>query len=358
MTTMTAELAPSVVPHAMAPTTALRRRALLASGDRVGPWRIERELGRGGMGTVYAVVHAGFGKRAALKLCHGSVLGPTFTMETFLREARIVHMIDHPGVVDVFATGSFDKRPYLAMERLTGMTLGQRLDDGPLHHHEAIDILLEICDVLAAAHAAGVVHRDLKLDNMFLLDAPGAGGRRIKLLDWGVARIAGEPDPMTGMIAGTLTYVAPDQIRGEAITPASDLYSLGVVAYMLLLGVPPFSSPSDLALVKMHLHECPPPPEKYWVDIPAPLARTMLALLAKQPAHRPSLTEIVDVLTATRALLLPRRSLFSRVHKVPRVPPVDVLGRPAPLFASTNRVVGALLGVAALAASAATWIVG
>lgn len=361
MTTMTAELVPSVEPmHVVAETVAPRRRkrpATLANGDRVGAWRIERELGRGGMGAVYAAVHSGFGKRAALKICHGSVLGPTFTMETFLREARIVHMVDHPGVVDVFATGSYDKRPYLAMERLTGKTLGERLDEGPLPRAEAIDILLEICDVLQAAHTAGVIHRDLKLDNVFLLDSPGAGGRRVKLLDWGVARIQGEPDPMTGMVAGTLTYVAPDQIRGEDITPAADLYSLGVVAYMLLLGAPPFSSPSDLELIKMHLHECPPAPEKRWLDIPAPLARLMLALLAKQPGDRPSLDEVMRVLGDTRALLVPRRSLFSKLT-VPPVPPVDVLGRPAPGFAMGNRVLGALVGFAALAASAATWLVG
>src|SRR5262245_8974284 len=134
------------------PTTASRRRrrTALTPGARIGAWRIERELGRGGMATVYSVVHTRFGKRAALKLAHDGILGPQFTRETFLREARIANLVDHPGVTEVFATGSFAGRPYLAMERLRGRSLGALLEDGPLPHDSALDILLELCDVLAA----------------------------------------------------------------------------------------------------------------------------------------------------------------------------------------------------------------
>lgn len=365
-TSLTADLAPIGSPAAVmqaveAPVTPRRRRkraATLAFGDRIGPWRVEREIGRGGMGSVWAVVHNGFGKKAALKLCHASVLGPQFTMETFLREARIVHLVDHPGVVDVFATGTFERRPYLAMERLAGKTLGQRIDDAPLSRVDAIDYLLEICDVLASAHRAGIVHRDLKLDNVFVLDTPGAGGRRTKLLDWGVARILGEDDPMKGMIAGTLTYVAPEQIRGDEITTAADLYSLGVMAYMMLLGAAPFSSPSDLDLIKQHLHAPPPAPEGRWLDIPPALARLLVKLLSKDPAQRPSMEEVVTVLQDTRALLVPRKSLFGRIATLPPLPPLDVLGRPAPLASGKHRVLGAAFGVVTLAASAAMWLVG
>jgi len=123
--------------------------------------------------------------------------------------------------------------------------------------------------VLGAAHARGVVHRDLKLDNVFLLEAPGAGGRRTKLLDWGVARILDEePDPMHGMIAGTITYVAPEQIRGDQLDPAADVYSLAVLAYQVLLGEPPFASKSDYELLRMHLKAAPPPPDGAWPEIP------------------------------------------------------------------------------------------
>jgi serine/threonine-protein kinase len=290
-------LAPPIPRRARLPA----RRATLAPGDRVGAWRIDAELGRGGMGSVYAVTHNGFGKRAALKLCHASILGERFSAETFLREARIVHLVDHPGVCDVFATGSYAGRPYLAMERLSGETLGARLDRGPIPREDALDLLIEVCDVLGAAHAAGVVHRDLKLDNVVLLAAPGAGGRRTKLLDWGVARIVGEPDPMRGMIAGTIAYVAPEQIRSDDVGPAADVYSLAVLAYQVLLGQPPFAAKSDLELLRMHLDAAPPAPAELWPGIPDELGELLAAMLAKDPAQRPAVTEVRRVMMQARA---------------------------------------------------------
>jgi serine/threonine-protein kinase len=268
----------------------------LRTGNRVGPWRVEGELGRGGMAAVYAVTHTQFGKRAALKLAHRSVLGPDFTAATFLREARVVNLVGHVGVPDVFATGSLDRRPYLVMERLSGATLGQQLDAG-LARHEAITILLELCDVLAAAHAAGVVHRDIKLDNVFIQPAPNP---RIKLLDWGIARILSEEDPLRGMVAGTLTYVPPEQVLGDDISPAADIYSLGVLAYHLLLGAPPFTASSELDLIRKHLHEPPPLPSSRWPEIPAELASVLIAMLGKHPVQRPSLARVIETLQAHR----------------------------------------------------------
>jgi serine/threonine-protein kinase len=332
------------------------RPATLSEGNRVGPWRVERELGRGGMASVYAVAHTRFGKRAALKLAHRSVIGPDFTSATFLREARIVHLVDHPGVPDVFATGTYDSRPYLAMERLTGMTLGQLLDAGTLSRTEAIGYLLELCEVLAAAHAAGVVHRDLKLDNVFVQATPGSGGRRVRLLDWGVARILGEDDPMRGMIAGTLSYVAPEQVRGDEITPAADLYSLAVIAYHTLLGGPPFVGDHEIDLIRKHLHAIPPAPAMLWPEIPQELAGLLTAMLDKDAAHRPALDEIVRVLKATAELLEPRRrSWLASMTGLPRRPPVDVLGRsaaPLSLGGVKQRLVGATLAVGVAIASA------
>jgi len=297
----------------------------------VGAWRVERELGRGGMGTVYAVTHIGFGKRAALKLCHRSVLGPQFTIEMFLREARIVHLVNNPSVADVFATGTYDGRPYLAMERLSGETLGALVDRQPLSKLEAIELLLELCDVLAAAHAAGVVHRDLKLDNVFVLDG-GRAGRRVKLLDWGVAHIVGEPDPMDGMIAGTLTYVAPEQIRADALTPAADVYSLAVLAWQLLLGEPPFASADDLELLRKHLVAIPPAPQLVWPEISARLATLLVAMLAKDPTGRPDLTEVTRVFAAARDELCPRRSWFKRYFVAGAVAAASVIASVATLL--------------------------
>lgn len=342
--------APPPIPPATLPARRRRAPTALVPGARIGAWRIERELGRGGMATVYAVVHTRFGKRAALKLVHDGILGPEFTRETFLREARIANLVDHPGVTEVFATGSFAGRPYLAMERLRGRSLGALLDDGALPRDAALDILLELCDVLEAAHAAGVVHGDLKLDNVFVLDQPGAGGRRTKLLDWGIARIAGEEDPLRGVIAGTLTYVAPEQIRCDAITPAADVYALGVLAYRLLLGEPPFSADSDLDLLRKHLCGVPPAPRTRWPAIPAKLDATLLAMLAKQPDRRPALRDIAAVLRAVRHRLRPARRGWLAP---PPALAADVIGRPmlATLPGRAQQVAGAALGVALVIAS-------
>ena len=323
-----------------------------------GEYSIERELGRGGMAAVYAAAHMRFGKRAALKLAHSTVLGPRFTPETFLREARMANLINHPGVVEVFATGTFGGRPYLAMERLSGRSLGARLDAGPMSREAALEILIELCDVLAAAHAAGVTHRDVKLDNVFLLEGPGAG-RRLKLLDWGMARIAGEEDPLRGLIAGTLTYIAPEQVRGDDITPATDIYSLGVLAYQVLLGAPPFASASDLELLDRHLRAAPPRPRALWSAIPPALEALLVAMLAKRPEDRPRLADVARGLRAAGARLRPSKLRWLAPPELPTwlTPPVvlprDVIGRPALPFLTTprQRVAGAAVGIGLTAAS-------
>ena len=314
-----------------------KQRRELGEGVRAGAWKVGHELGKGGMASVHAVTHCVFGKRAALKIAHTSILSSTFTVETFLREARITNLVDHPAVTDVFATGSYDNRPYLVMEQLSGETLGARVDRGPLPRGEAIEILLELCDVLAAAHGAGVVHRDLKLDNVFLLDTPG---RKLKLLDWGVAAVRDEPDPLAGMIAGTLTYVAPEQIRGETLTPAADVYSLAVLAYQLLLGEPPFAAKDDLELIRKHMHAAPPVPATLWAEIPGDLQALLQGMLAKHAADRPTLDEVVVVLTQMRGELAPpapKRRAF-----LPSIFPA--------------RVLGAALAIAAAALSVATLV--
>jgi eukaryotic-like serine/threonine-protein kinase len=318
-----------------------RRPATLVVGQKIGSWRVEGELGRGGMATVYAVSHVRFGKRAALKLAHREALGEKLTPETFLREARIVHLVDHPGVGDVFATGTFDGRPYLVMERLAGATLGQLRDARRLSRADALAILVELCDAIAAAHAAGVIHRDLKLDNVFIQAVPGGTGRRVKLLDWGVARIVAEPDPLRGMLAGTLSYLAPEQVAEAELTPAADIYSLGVLAYQLLLGTLPFAAATDLELIKHHVHTTPPAPSKLWPEIPAELAYTMTAMLAKDPLRRPRLAEVQQAFARAIA------PLDVRVVETEPEPP----RRPV-LAAAAVSVAAAALGVLTLAIAA------
>ena len=312
-----------------APARLRKRNDSLPRGSRVGSWIVERELGRGGMASVHAVTHAKLGGRAAIKIAHRSIFTEAYTPTTFLREARIARKIEHPGVVEVVATGNHDGRPYLVIERLAGETVGQRVDREGLPRREALNVLLELCDILRATHAAGIVHRDLKLDNVFFLDAPYADGKRVKLLDWGVAHVIGDDDPFRGLIAGTLVYVAPELVRGDTVTPAADIYSLAVLAYHLLCRRPPFAAPSDLALISMHLREDPPRASTAWPEIPKSLDDLLLRMLAKTPADRPSLDAIEAGLRAALAELSPppppRPSLLARLT---RMPPGDPFGRP------------------------------
>lgn len=313
----------------------------IAPIDLVGDWRLGFELGRGGMSTVHAVSHREFGKRAALKLSHESTDGPSLGAKMFLREARIVQLIDHPAMPDVFATGTHGGRPYLVMERLHGETLAQLVASG-LDRRRAFELLIELCDVLAVAHDAGVTHRDLKLDNVFVLDDQHATPNKLKLLDWGFAHVDGEGDPFVGLVAGTLGYVAPEQILSMPITPASDVFSLGVVAYRMLLGQSPTAGASQVDLVR-HIHATPTHPAMLWPDIPKPLAELLIAMMAKEPVYRPSLAEV----RAGFATCLVRRRRFTIAPLRLARPSKQEVGRRM-LGAA---IVSAIAGVAALITS-------
>jgi hypothetical protein len=279
---------------------------ILPPGALAGPWRIEHELGRGGMGTVYAVVHDGIGKRAALKVVHRHLVGADRT-ERILLEARVVNQVRHPNIVDIFETGLLeDGRPYIVMERLAGAPLSSRVQHNKLPADEVIAILLQICDALEAAHAAGVIHRDLKLDNVFIADDGSA-----KVLDWGIAKIVTTDlrQTLEGELVGTPQYLSPEQARGAAVTPQTDVYSLGVLAYELFLEQLPFEAETAAEIMVMHLRATPPSPRDAWPDIPDELDALLLAMLAKSPDKRPTMTGVAAALVATRSELERRRGL-------------------------------------------------
>jgi len=294
---------------------------LLPAGAKAGRWVIEGELGRGGMGAVYAVHHEGIGKRAALKVMHRRLLTDA-SIERILLEARVVNQVGHPNIVDIFETGTLDDgRPYILMERLDGVPLSSHALDGKLLPDRVIGILLQICDALIAAHAAGIVHRDLKLDNVFLLDNPeDPGTPRVKLLDWGIAKVISQ-DPRTtleGQLVGTPQYLAPEQARGAAVSPRTDVYSLGVMAYELFLEQLPFEAETSAEVMAMHLRAQPPPPGELWPDIPPALEHLLLAMLAKDPDDRPSMLMVAHTLELVRAELERRRAHGGPVPEPPR----------------------------------------
>jgi serine/threonine-protein kinase len=284
----------------------------LQPGAKAGPWIVERELGRGGMGAVYGVVHEEIGKRAALKVMHRRLVSGSST-ERILLEAKVVNQVGHPNIVDIFETGTFeDGRPYIVMERLDGVPLSYRADEGKILPDQVIGILLQVCDALIAAHAANVVHRDLKLDNVFLIDnADDPAQPRVKLLDWGIAKVISNDVRHTieGQLVGTPQYLAPEQARGAAVSPRTDVYSLGVMAYELFLEQLPFEAETSAEIMAMHLRCTPPRPSELWPDIPTALENLLMAMLAKHPDSRPSMLSVAHTLELVRADLHDRKQL-------------------------------------------------
>ena len=324
------------------------------TGMCAGPWRIEHELGRGGMGIVYAVEHVHIGKRAALKVLHRRMPDPERHAQRMLLEARVVNAIGHPNIVDVFDVGTTaDGRPYIVMERLEGAPLS----DVHVDRRRAVEILLEVCAALEAAHAAGVVHRDLKPDNIFV------GEHDVTLLDWGIARMLHDDVHTTieGQLVGTPQYISPEQARGEDVSPASDVYALGVVAYELFSGEAPFEAVSAAEVMAMHLYATPPPPELG----NAALETLILDMLAKAPKERPTIPEVARRLSACIARK-PTAVLDEPVELPPRrrwpvFAGAFALASSAAVFSMRNpsaienvpatRVVAAATPVAAVAAS-------
>ena len=281
----------------------------LPAGMPLGDWRIDARIGEGGMGIVYSALHDVIGKRAAIKVIRSEVCRNPGACDRFLQEARIVNQIGHRNIVDIFHIGQLDDgRPYLVMELLVGQTLGDRLDVGRIPALEAIDILLQICAALEAAHAAGVIHRDLKPDNVILARIHDV--QVVKLLDWGIAKIR-DPDPQADNVRGTLIgtprYIAPEQARGRPVDGCTDIYSLGAIAYEMFLESPPFTCDNVADLLAAHLAEEVPPPRDVWPDIPDELETLLLGMLAKEPEQRPSIAQVAIALHATK-LELRRRA--------------------------------------------------
>jgi serine/threonine-protein kinase len=296
----------------------VREPDLLAPGAKAGPWIVRERLGQGGMGTVYAVMHEEIGKRAALKVMHSRLCNGR-TVERTLVEARVVNRVGHPNVVDIFETGTLDDgRPYIVMERLDGVSLCKRAHDSKLRPDAVIDILLQIGDALIAAHAAGVIHRDLKLENVFLVDnAEDPHKPRVKILDWGIAKDL-ETDArrtIEGFLLGTPQYLSPEQARGDVLTTATDVYSLGVMAYELFMERLPFEADTVAETMTMHLRATPPPPRDLWPGIPRALEELLLAMLAKRPSERPTMLTVVHALELVRDDLEHKRGLPAREAK-------------------------------------------
>lgn len=264
----------------------------LVPGMVVGSYRIEKEIGRGGMGMVFRATHTVLPRKAAIKIMHPELCRQPGMATRMVQEAAILEDVRHPGLVRVYECNILaDHRPYIAMELVEGETLTQRLGDGGRLPWPDVAMLLgDVADVLGAVHTRGIVHRDLKPDNLLL--TPADRDFPLRLIDWGVARLGPVGRlTMEGMTPGTPIYMSPEQAAGQHIAAPCDIYSLGVIAYEALTGQPPFDGRTLAEVVCKHITTKP----ELLADkcsAPPALCELVHRMLDKDPAKRPMAVEI------------------------------------------------------------------
>jgi TolB-like protein len=265
--------------------------AALVPGTRVGPYEILSPLGAGGMGEVYRARDARLGRDVAVKVLPEELARDPDRLRRFEQEARAAGALNHPNVLVVYDTGTHAGASYLVLELLEGETLRERLRDGPLPLPKAVDHGVQIARGLAAAHDRGIVHRDLKPENLFV-----TRDGQVKILDFGLAKLAppaagglaSEAPTRTspGIVLGTAGYMAPEQVRGEEVGPAADVFALGAVLYEMLSGRRAFQRDTGVQTLNAILVEEPPPLAARTRDLPPALERIVRHCLEKRPEDR------------------------------------------------------------------------
>jgi eukaryotic-like serine/threonine-protein kinase len=314
----------------------------IPAGTHIGCYVIQETIATGGGGTVYAARRDdadALGPRVAIKVLLRELAASRLALSRFQREAEVVSLINHPSIVRVLDSGSLaDGRPYIVMELASGENLRNMLQRrGRLHPAEVLEILTPVCSALSAAHASGVIHRDLKASNICVGGQPE--GPVVKLLDFGIAKLV-EPDPeqpgltVKGTRLGTPYAMPPEQIRGETVDERADVYSLGVLLYQMLTGTYPFVGASPHEIERMHLEAIPPRPSRS-APVSAALEAVVLRCLQKEPDARfSSVAELLDALRgavageapAARPVSADEReavAIYVELRARPGVPPDD-----------------------------------
>jgi eukaryotic-like serine/threonine-protein kinase len=298
-----ASLGGSPAPHP-GPSIALSQaeHAMIAGlSDR---FEIRARLGQGGMATVFHGVERKAGMDVAIKVMSNATARSPPERQRFLREAEMMLPVRHPNIMHVYALGELkDGSPYIVMQYLDGESLGALFRRGdPVDLALALRIASEAAAGLATAHAEGIVHRDVKPDNIFLVGSPERL-RGVKVLDFGLARLAGSSGlTAKGMIVGTPEYMAPEQAVNDGTDARSDVYALGVVLYRLLTGVLPFAFQNEIDLLAAHLALRPPPLLRFGVRTHEAVERVLMGALRKVPGNRyASMNDFYDDLERLRA---------------------------------------------------------
>ncbi len=324
-------------------------------------FRIDEQVGTGGMGTVYRAHQTTVGRDVAIKVLRAELARDEQAVLRFEREARLAISLDHPNLVRVFLSGRLaDGRLYIVMELLEGRSLADELaDEGAPSIERALIMVMKLCAGLGAVHAAGIVHRDIKPENVYLVKR-GTDEDFVKLVDFGIARVLeadgiGPTTQSGGRVFGTATYISPEAATGEETDQRSDIYSLGVLTYQLLAGRLPFEGKTAGAVLMQHVHEEPPPLRSRGrgAEVPEDLARVVMRALSKDPDARPqTVAEFLDSIAqaAGQAGLLndARALLFGTIWGEDLAAPGSYLGEllgssappsTPPVLADTHRVV-------------------
>jgi len=259
----------------------------LSDGDEFAGYRIERRLGRGGMGILYLAVEPGLDRRVALKLIAPEAAADEVFARRFAEESRIAASIEHPNVVPIYAAGEEGGVPFIAMRYVAGSDLSRRLArEGRLGPARAAALIAQLGNGLDAIHAAGLVHRDVKPANVLL--AGEDGDEHAYITDFGVARNVATQSGLTqtGRFVGTLDYVAPEQISGGEVDARADVYALGCLLFKLLTGEVPYPRDGEAARLYAHLNDPPPAPSLYVPEVSMALDDVVIRAMSKQPEDR------------------------------------------------------------------------
>jgi serine/threonine-protein kinase len=289
------------------PVVAMVRDAQTRSEDLLGTvvegrWRVERVIGKGGMGTVYACRHVVVGKVGAMKVLRAGADRSEAVLQRFVREAQTANLLRSRHIVEVSDFGQLPSGAlFVVMELLEGQDLARamRAQVGRLGRRELVHVFTQVAETLHLAHEKGIVHRDLKPDNIFLVDEAG-DPLFVKLLDFGIAKVLhGDGAPgltETGVILGTPYYMSPEQARAESVDHRTDIYALGVMMYRAFTGRLPFMADSTMGVLTRHITEAPRPPSEIG-NVDTPTERMILRCLAKRPEYRfQSMRELADAL--------------------------------------------------------------
>jgi serine/threonine protein kinase len=299
-------------PAAPSSTAAVGKHKDPLIGTSVSGYVVKGRIGSGGMGIVYEGEQPVIGKRVAIKVLRPEIAENPEQVKRLVEEARAVNTVGHRGIIDVFGFGEMtDGRQCIVMEFLDGEALMDLLTRNQKEHRampiaEVMIVLEELLSALGAAHGAGVVHRDLKPSNIFLCRQRD-GSRYVKILDFGIAKLGVHgttPQTQASMLVGTPSYMAPEQARGGGISPALDLYAVGIIAFEMLTGQLPFLGASVVEVLMKHAEEPPPRPSSLLMSIPDDVDDLILKLLEKKPEDRYLTAEAVrvDVVRIRKAL--------------------------------------------------------